>query len=160
MVAVDREVAEPLDILQAITMLVRQVNQGRAAVENQYTRVVTREGNRKAQALCAEYFELRSEFEWRGLGVIPDSALALRQRYADFDAERRFAVTAVPAADPPACECGAILHGRRRPDQCKLFGKACTPDRPIGPCMVSAEGACAAYYQYGRFRDPAPEGRA
>jgi hydrogenase expression/formation protein HypD len=143
---------EPLDLLQAIAMLVRQIGEGRAEVENQYARVVTRDGNRKAQALMADCFAVRPAFEWRGLGMIANSALALRDELAALDAERRFDLPAARVADHPGCECGAILHGRRRPDQCKLFATACTPDRPIGPCMVSAEGACAAYYHYGRFR--------
>ena len=143
---------EPVDILQALAMLVELVNAGRAELGNQYRRVVTRDGNRKAQALVEEYFELRDTFEWRGLGMIPRSALRIRAAYAGFDAERRFDLPESVVADNPACECGAILHGLRRPDECKLFARVCTPDRPVGPCMVSSEGACAAYYSYGRFR--------
>jgi hydrogenase expression/formation protein HypD len=144
---------EPLDVMQAILMLVRQVNDGRAEVENEFTRAVTREGNRKAQALVAEVFELRREFEWRGLGTVPYSALRLKDDYAAFDAERRFDVADRKVPDHKACECGAILRGVKRPADCKLFGTACTPENPLGSCMVSSEGACAAHYTYGRFRD-------
>jgi hydrogenase expression/formation protein HypD len=144
---------EPLDVMQAILMLVRQVNDGRAEVENEFTRAVTREGNAKAQALVAEVFELRREFEWRGLGAVPYSALKLKEKYAAFDAERRYALADRKVADHKACECGAILRGVKEPADCKLFGTACTPENPLGSCMVSSEGACAAHYTYGRFRD-------
>ena len=144
---------EPLDVMQAILMLVRQVNDGRAEVENEFTRAVTREGNAKAQALVAEVFELRREFEWRGLGAVPYSALKLKEKYAAFDAERRYALEDRQVADHKACECGAILRGVKEPADCKLFGTACTPENPLGSCMVSSEGACAAHYTYGRFRD-------
>jgi hydrogenase expression/formation protein HypD len=143
---------EPLDILQAVLMLVRQCNDGRHQVENQYTRVVTPQGNVKAQADMAEIFRLRDTFEWRGLGWLPESALAIADPYADFDAERRFDIPRVAAADNPACECGTILRGLKRPAECRLFGTACTPETPIGACMVSSEGACAAHWSYGRFR--------
>ena len=144
---------EPLDVMQAIRMLVRQVNEGRAEVENEFTRAVTPEGNRKAQALVSEVFELRRSFEWRGLGEVPYSALRIRQRYAEWDAEARFGIGYRPVPDNKACECGAILRGVRTPTDCKLFGTACTPETPMGSCMVSSEGACAAHYNYGRFRD-------
>ncbi|MBI5687533.1 MAG: hydrogenase formation protein HypD [Verrucomicrobia bacterium] len=144
---------EPLDVLQAVLMLVRQVNEGRFVVENEFTRAVTREGNMKAQALVAEVFELRRAFEWRGLGLVPYSALRIKQAYAAFDAERRFEVPPVSVADHKGCECGAVLRGAKRPEQCRLFGTACTPESPVGSCMVSGEGACAAHYAYGRFRD-------
>ena len=144
---------EPLDVMQAILMLVRQINDGRAEVENEFTRAVTREGNAKAQALVAEVFELRRSFEWRGLGEVPYSALRIRDAYAAFDAERRFGLHTRPVADHKACECGAILRGVKHPRDCKVFGTVCTPDNPIGSCMVSSEGACAAYYTYGRFRE-------
>jgi len=150
---------EPLDVLQAILMLVRQVNEGRHEVENEYIRAVTEEGNLRAQAEVAEVFELRQSFEWRGLGEVPYGALRLREAYADFDAERRFAIETIPAADNPACECGAILRGVKKPVDCKLFGTACTPETPMGSCMVSPEGACAAHWTYGRFRDRAPASR-
>ncbi|TBW40021.1 hydrogenase formation protein HypD [Siculibacillus lacustris] len=146
---------EPLDVMQSILMLLRQVNEGRTAVENQYIRAVTPEGNRAAQALVDEVFELRDSFEWRGLGAIPHSALRLRERYATFDAERRFAMTPIVASDNPACECGTILIGAKQPADCRLFGTVCTPETPMGSCMVSSEGACAAHWTYGRFRDRA-----
>ncbi len=142
---------EPLDVMQAVLMLVEQVNQGRAVVENEFTRAVTREGNLKAQDLVSDVFELRKSFEWRGLGEVPYSALRIRSAYSTFDAERRFAVEYRPVADHKGCECGAVLRGVTRPQECKLFGTACTPDTPIGSCMVSSEGACAAHYAYGRF---------
>jgi hydrogenase expression/formation protein HypD len=144
---------EPLDVMQAILMLVRQINEGRAEVENEFTRAVTREGNLKAQALVSEVFELRRSFEWRGLGEVPYSALRIREAYAGFDAERRFALETRSVADNKACECGAILRGVKHPRDCKVFGTVCTPENPIGSCMVSSEGACAAYYSYGRFRE-------
>ncbi|MDR1969365.1 MAG: hydrogenase formation protein HypD [Burkholderiaceae bacterium] len=147
---------EPLDVMQAILMLLRQVNQGRAEVENEFTRAVTPEGNRKAQALMAEVFELRPSFEWRGLGEVPHSALRIRAAYADFDAERRFNLDYRPAPDNKACECGAILRGVKKPTDCKIFGTVCTPENPVGACMVSSEGACAAHYTYGRLRDIPP----
>jgi hydrogenase expression/formation protein HypD len=144
---------EPLDVMQAILMLLRQVNDGRAEVENEFTRAVTRDGNVKAQQRVAEVFELRRSFEWRGLGEVPYSALRIREAFATFDAERRFDLVARPVADNKACECGAILRGVRQPRDCKLFGTVCTPENPIGSCMVSSEGACAAYYSYGRWRE-------
>ncbi len=146
---------EPLDVMQAILMLLRQTNEGRAEVENQYIRAVTAAGNTQAQQAVAQLFELRESFEWRGLGSVPHSGLRLRQSYAAFDAEQRFALDARPVADNPACECGAILRGVKKPLDCKLFGTICTPETPIGSCMVSSEGACAAHWTYGRFRDHA-----
>jgi len=146
---------EPLDVMQAILMLVRQINDGRAQVENEFTRAVTPEGNPKAQALVAEVFSLRESFEWRGLGTVAGSALRLRSEFAEFDAEARFGVEYVAVADHKACECGAILRGEKRPQDCRIFGTACTPDTPVGSCMVSSEGACAAHYSYGRFREAA-----
>jgi hydrogenase expression/formation protein HypD len=103
----------------------------------------------------AEVFELRQSFEWRGLGVVPYSALRIKAAYADLDAEVRYPTPGRSVADNPACACGAILRGVKRPRDCRLFGAACTPETPMGSCMVSAEGACAAYYSYGRFRDVA-----
>jgi hydrogenase expression/formation protein HypD len=144
---------EPLDVMQSILMLVRQINAGRAEVENEFTRAVTPEGNRKAQGLVAEVFELREYFEWRGLGTLPDSALRLRPEFSAFDAEQRFGIDYVAVADHKACECGAILRGEKRPQECKIFGTVCTPQNPIGSCMVSSEGACAAHYTYGCFRE-------
>jgi hydrogenase expression/formation protein HypD len=144
---------EPLDVMQAVLMLVRQVNEGRFEVENEFTRAVTRDGNQSAQALMAEVFELRTSFEWRGLGEVPYSALKIRPAFAQFDAERRFELHYQPVADNKACECGAILRGVKNPTDCKIFGTVCTPENPVGSCMVSSEGACAAHYSYGRFRD-------
>jgi hydrogenase expression/formation protein HypD len=142
---------EPLDILQAVLMILRQLAEGRCAVENQYKRVVPYEGNARALEVMAEVFELRPHFEWRGLGFISQSGLKLSEAYADLDAERRFSVPGVRVADPKACQCGEVLKGVIKPFECKVFGTACTPERPIGTCMVSSEGACAAYYNYGRF---------
>ena len=142
---------EPLDILQAIYMLLRQLAAGRCEVENQYTRVVPWDGNRKALQVIHEVMELRPYFEWRGLGFISHSALKVRDTFTDFDAERRFAVPGVRVTDPTACQCGEVLKGVLKPWECKVFGTACTPETPIGTCMVSSEGACAAYYTYGRF---------
>ena len=146
---------EPLDVLQAIEMLVRQVNEGRAGVENEFSRAVTREGNAKAKGLVADVFELRRAFEWRGLGRVPYSALRLKEPWAAYDAERRFAMKGRSVPDNKACECGAILRGVKKPTDCKVFGTACTPETPIGSCMVSSEGACAAHYTYGRYRTAA-----
>ena len=144
---------EPLDVMQAILMLVRQVNEGRAVVENEFTRAVTPEGNEKAQNLVSDVFELRRSFEWRGLGEVPYSALRIREKYAEFDAERRYHLEYQPVPDNKACECGAILRGVKKPTDCKIFGTVCTPENPIGSCMVSSEGACAAHYSYGRYKD-------
>jgi len=146
---------EPLDLMQAVLMLVRQVNEGRHEVENEFTRVVTRDGNPLAQRRVAQVFEERESFEWRGLGTLPRSALRIRSEYAAWDAERRFDLRYREVADNKACECAAILRGAKRPAQCKLFGTACTPETPMGACMVSSEGACAAHYTYGRHRDKA-----
>ncbi len=145
---------EPLDVMQSVLMLIRQVNEGRAEVENEYTRVVTRDGNQKAQGLVAEVLELRDSFEWRGLGAVPDSALRIREAYAEFDAEKRFAVSDKQSREVKSCECPAVLRGVKKPTDCKLFGTVCTPDSPMGACMVSSEGACAAYWSYGRQRQP------
>ena len=144
---------EPLDVMQAIRMLVRQVNEGRAEVENEFTRAVTPEGNRAAQAVVAEVLEQRESFEWRGLGEVPNSALRIRPAFAAWDAERKFDLHYQAVPDHKQCECGAILRGVKRPTDCKLFGTVCTPESPMGSCMVSSEGACAAHYSYGRFRD-------
>jgi hydrogenase expression/formation protein HypD len=142
---------EPLDLLQAILMILRQLRDGRCEVENQYKRVVPWEGNLRALEVMAEVFELRPHFEWRGLGFISQSALRLSDAYADLDAERRWEVPGVRVADPKACQCGEVLKGVIKPWECKVFGTACTPEHAIGTCMVSPEGACAAYYNYGRF---------
>ncbi|HNG50538.1 MAG TPA: hydrogenase formation protein HypD [Plasticicumulans sp.] len=147
---------EPLDVLQAVRMLVRQVNAGQSCVENEFARAVSRDGNRKAQKLVAEVFELRKHFDWRGLGRVPYSALRIKSAWADFDAERRFAPEPRAVPDHKACECAAILRGVKRPQDCRLFGSACTPETPMGSCMVSSEGACAAHWSYGRFRSARP----
>jgi len=151
---------EPLDVMQAILMLVRQVNEGRAQVENEFARAVTRDGNLAAQAAVSEVFELRPAFEWRGLGEVPYSALRIRRAFAAFDAERRFGLAYAPVPDHKGCECGAILRGVKTPVDCRLFDTVCTPESPMGSCMVSTEGACAAHYSYGRFRDARLQGPA
>src|SRR5664280_2744932 len=143
---------EPLDILQSVLMLVRQLAAGRAEVENQYTRVVRRDGNPRALEAIEQTMELRDNFEWRGLGSIPKSGLRLREEFADWDAEQRYEVPGISVPDHKACQCGQVLRGLVKPWECKVFGTACTPERPIGTCMVSSEGACAAYYHYGRNR--------
>ena len=142
---------EPLDVLQSILWILRQLAAGECKVENQYKRVVPQEGNLRALEALAEVFVLRPHFEWRGLGFISQSALAISDAYADLDAERRFTVPGVRVADPKACQCGEVLKGVIKPWECKVFGTACTPEHAIGTCMVSPEGACAAYYNYGRF---------
>lgn len=142
---------EPLDILASIAMLLTQIREGRCEVENQYSRVVPEHGNPTALALMGKVFALRPHFEWRGLGFISQSALRLREDFADFDAELRYAMPGVRVADPKACQCGEVLKGVLKPWECKVFGTACTPETPIGTCMVSPEGACAAYYNFGRI---------
>ncbi|SBT43012.1 hydrogenase formation protein HypD [Micromonospora narathiwatensis] len=142
---------EPLDLLQSVLMLLRQLAEGRCEVENQYTRVVPWDGNPRAIEAIGRVMRLRPYFEWRGLGFISHSALRMRDEYAAFDAERLFDVPGVRVADPKACQCGEVLKGVLKPWECKVFGTACTPETPIGTCMVSSEGACAAYYNFGRF---------
>ena len=142
---------EPLDILQSVLRLLLQLDEGRCEVENQYARVVPWDGNTRALRVIGEVMELRPHFEWRGLGFISHSALQVREAYARFDAERIFNVPGVRVADPKACQCGEVLKGVLKPWECKVFGTACTPETPIGTCMVSSEGACAAYYNFGRF---------
>jgi len=139
---------EPLDLLESIVMLLRQLREGRAEVENQYKRVVPWEGNRAALHAMAEVFQLRPYFEWRGMGFISQSALRLRDSYAEFDAEQRFRIPGIRVTDPKAAQCGEVLKGVLKPAQCKLFGNECTPERPVGALMVSSEGSCAAYYNY------------
>ena len=139
---------EPLDLLQSIVMLLRQLQRGEATVENQYKRVVPWEGNRAALRAMAEVFELRPYFEWRGMGFISQSALRLRESYADWDAEVRYHVPGLRVTDPTAAQCGEVLKGVLKPAQCKLFGRECTPERPVGALMVSSEGSCAAYYNH------------
>lgn len=142
---------EPLDILQSIWMLLKQLAEGRCEVENQYRRLVQPEGNRVALDAINRVFTVREEFEWRGLGEIAQSGLKIRDEYAQFDAEVKFPVPNRQVPDAAACQCGEILKGVLKPWQCKVFGTACTPENPIGTCMVSSEGACAAYYKYGRL---------
>lgn len=141
---------EPLDILQAIHMLIHQVNEGRHAVENEYTRAVVPEGNQRALMAMREAFEIRPEFEWRGLGSIAESGLRIRSSLAHWDAERRYDIPYQTVPDHKACECAAILRGQKKPSDCKVFGTACTPETPLGACMVSSEGACSAHFTYGR----------
>ena len=149
---------EPTDILQAVAMLLRQLRDRRAEVENAYGRVVRDEGNPAALAALDEVFAVRDDFEWRGLGAIPHSGLRIADAYAGWDAERRFEVPGARIEDPKACRCGDVLRGLAKPVDCGVFGTACTPERPLGTCMVSSEGACAAYYAYGRHlaRDKMP----
>ncbi len=142
---------EPLDILQSIYMILKQISEGRASVENQYTRAVNWNGNPRALQVLNQTMELRPFFEWRGLGFISHSALKVKETFAEHDAESIFDLPQVRVADPKSCQCGEVLKGVLKPWQCKVFGTACTPDTPIGTCMVSSEGACAAYYNYGRF---------
>jgi len=150
---------EPLDVMQAVDMLVRQLNEGRACVENQFTRGVTRDGNRTAQALIAEVFDLRPDFEWRGLGSLAEGGVAIKAKYGAFDAERRFAIQTTATRENAACQCPSIIRGTKKPMDCSIFGTLCTPRNPIGSCMVSAEGVCAAYYKYRR-RELASVGEA
>lgn len=146
---------EPVDLLQAIAMILRQRAEGRCEVENQYTRVVRPEGNRLALEAVDEVMEVRDDFEWRGLGVLPRSGLRLREAFARWDAEQLLALPRARVEDPKACRCGEVLTGQIKPWECGVFGTACTPERPLGTCMVSSEGACAAFYAYGRQRRPA-----
>ena len=139
---------EPLDLLQSIMMLLGQLRCGEAKVENQYKRVVPWEGNRAALNAMAEVFELRPYFEWRGMGFISQSALRIRDRYSEWDAEQRFSLPGVRVTDPKAAQCGEVLKGVLKPAECKLFGHECTPEHPVGALMVSSEGSCAAYYNY------------
>src|SRR5216684_4736729 len=150
---------EPLDIVQSVYMLVKQISEDRAEVENQYARVVRPEGNIKALQAMARTMELRPFFEWRGMGFITHSALKLSPEFAAWDAELRFEVPGIRVADPKACQCGEVLKGVIKPWECKVFGTACTPETPIGTCMVSPEGACAAYFSYGRFSMAAERSR-
>ncbi|HEX6644576.1 MAG TPA: hydrogenase formation protein HypD [Gemmatimonadales bacterium] len=146
---------EPLDILEGIHLAVRQLEEGRHEVENQYARAVTRDGTVPARTLVERVFEL-ADRKWRGIGTIPASGLALREEFAAFDAERRFALGTGSVAEPAECRAGAVLRGQLKPHQCPAFGRGCTPEHPLGAPMVSSEGACAAYYNYGRFRTAEP----
>ncbi len=142
---------EPLDVLQSVWMVIKQIADGRCEVENQYGRIVPEAGNAAALDAVQQVFELREFFEWRGLGSIDHSGVRVREAFAEFDAERRFAMPNLKIADPKSCQCGEVLKGVIKPQQCKVFGSACTPETPLGSLMVSSEGACAAYYQYGRI---------
>jgi hydrogenase expression/formation protein HypD len=143
---------EPVDLLEGIWMAVRQLEEGRAVVENQYVRSVSREGTRPAQRLVDQVFEL-TDRQWRGVGLIPRSGLALRPEFADFDAELRFGLGDLTVAEPAECRAGDVLRGTLKPHQCSAFGVRCTPERPLGAPMVSAEGACAAYYNFRRHAE-------
>ena len=147
---------EPLDLLEGILMTVTQLEEGRHEVENQYTRAVRREGNRPAQNTIAEVFEVAPR-QWRGLGEIPASGFQLRERFQKYDANRRYPFSAEPARESPDCISGLILQGIRKPHQCPAFAVKCTPENPLGAPMVSSEGACAAYYHYGRRQNIQPE---
>lgn len=144
---------EPLDILHSILMLVRQYQENRCEVENQYTRAVNSQGNLKSQQIINEVLELRETFEWRGLGFISHSALQIKEKYAEFDAEKRFKLPPSTGKENKGCECAAVLRGVKKPKECKLFATVCTPENPLGSCMVSSEGACAAVYAYGRLNE-------
>ncbi|KTC98485.1 hydrogenase expression/formation protein HypD [Legionella geestiana] len=141
---------EPLDVLHAIVWLIERINSHRYGVDVQYTRAVTREGNLRAQKLVADVFEYRPSFEWRGLGEIAESGLQIRAAFSAFDAEKRFLLPDTKGIEHKHCACGEVLRGIKKPLECKLFAKACTPENPLGACMVSSEGACAAVYAYGR----------
>ncbi len=140
---------EPLDILQSVWMVLKQLAEGRCEVENQYTRIVPPDGNTQSLEAIQEVFELREFFEWRGLGSIDHSGVRVREEFSAFDAERKFPLPNLKIADPTSCQCGEVLKGVIKPSQCKVFGTACTPQNPLGALMVSTEGACAAYYNYG-----------
>ena len=142
---------EPLDVLQSTWMVLKQIDEGRCDIENQYNRIVPENGNPMALSAVGRVFELREFFEWRGLGSIDHSGVKVRAAYARYDAERKFSVPAIRIADPKSCQCGEVLKGAIKPHECKVFGRACTPETPLGALMVSSEGACAAYYQFGDF---------
>jgi len=143
---------EPVDLLTAVLMLVRQINAGQAVIENRYRRAVKDEGSPQAIRLMDELFELRGSFEWRGFGMLADSAQKLSAGYAAFDAELKFDVSYEDAVDHKACRCAEVLRGQIQPEACSVFAKLCTPENPLGACMVSSEGACAAAYSYGGGR--------
>ncbi|MDH5219285.1 MAG: hydrogenase formation protein HypD, partial [Gammaproteobacteria bacterium] len=145
---------EPLDVLQSILMLVRQINNKQYIVENEYTRSVNAQGNQIAQTMISETMETRDSFEWRGLGFVPHSALQIKPAYAEYDAETRFSMSISQGREQKGCECPAVLRGTKLPTDCKLFATVCRPDNPLGACMVSSEGSCAAYWSYGRQRKP------
>ena len=138
---------EPVDILQGVYLCIKQLQQGSAIVENQYSRVVKQQGNYTAQQLLKQVFKIVDQ-QWRGLGNIPQSGLAISAEYADWNAENRFSVASIKTEEPAACRSGDILKGLLKPQQCSEFGKTCTPEHPLGATMVSSEGACSAYYKY------------
>lgn len=140
---------EPLDILLALRMLLTQIAEGRSEVENEYARAVAPQGNPRSLEMISRVFERAPTFEWRGLGLLPQSGLAIREEFGFFDAQRRFSIEVGHVSDPGICECGEILKGVKGPRDCRIFGTICTPDTPVGACMVSAEGACAAVFHYG-----------
>ncbi len=142
---------EPVDILEGMLMAVKQLQDGRHEVENQYVRSVQREGNRPAQELVAKVFRIVDR-QWRGVGLIPTSGLGVRDEFAEYDAERKFGTSVITASEPEECRAGDVLRGKLKPNECAAFGTLCTPERPLGAPMVSSEGACAAYYSYGRLR--------
>jgi len=142
---------EPLDVLQSLYMLLVQIRDGEARIENQYKRIVPEGGNSQALQALSKVFELREFFEWRGLGSIDHSGVQVRPEYARFDAEKQFVVPNLKIADPKSCQCGEVLKGVLKPWECKVFGKQCTPEMPLGALMVSTEGACSAYYSYGKI---------
>lgn len=144
---------EPLDILQSIIMLLLQLKEGRAQMQNQYARVVLKQGNNPGLSAMAKVFELRDKFEWRGLGSIDQSGVKIKDEYARYDAERKFPVASIKVEDPINCQCGEVLKGMIKPWQCKVFGTLCTPEQPLGALMVSSEGACAAYYRFGNVEE-------
>jgi hydrogenase expression/formation protein HypD len=146
---------EPLDVLHSIWMVLKQIKEGRAEVENQYARIVPERGNSPALQAVSRVYELREFFEWRGLGSIDHSGVKMREAYAAYDAERKFAIPNIRIADPKSCQCGEVLKGVIKPWQCKVFGTACNPETPLGALMVSPEGACAAYFQYGGIKKQA-----
>jgi len=141
---------EPLDVMQSILMLLTMLNKNTFGIKNQYTRAVTQSGNLKAQSLINETLMLREQFEWRGLGFIPNSGMKINKQYQSFDAELRYPMTIKTAKAHKACICPSVLRGAKKPTDCQLFKTVCTPDNPLGACMVSSEGACSAYYAYGR----------
>lgn len=143
---------EPLDVLQSIWMILKQIRENRAEIENQYTRIVPEDGNDPALEAIGTVYELREFFEWRGLGSIDHSGVRVRDAYARFDAEKKFSIPNIRIADPKSCQCGEVLKGVLKPWQCKVFGTLCSPETPLGALMVSPEGACSAYYQYGGVR--------
>ncbi len=139
---------EPLDILYSVNTLLKNIFEGKSTLENMYSRIVTKEGNIKAQEKMYEVFK-PADAVWRGIGVIPNSGLELRDEYKEFDAAKKFGILAKNSPEPKGCQCGEVLKGKKRPSDCKLFKTRCTPENPVGACMVSSEGTCAAYYKYG-----------